>query len=70
MENIVEHYDAVVIGSGHAGSEACLALSRLGKKTLLGYSSDEIASFKDMEEFYPIEEQKLYGVVGIEIELI
>ena len=35
IENIVEHYDAIVIGSGHAGSEACLALSRLGKKTLL-----------------------------------
>ena len=35
MENIIEHYDAIVIGSGHAGSEACLALSRLGKKTLL-----------------------------------
>ena len=35
LENVVEHYDAIVIGSGHAGSEACLALSRLGKKTLL-----------------------------------
>lgn len=35
MENIIENYDAVVIGSGHAGSEACLALSRLGKKILL-----------------------------------
>jgi len=35
MENFVDHYDAIVIGSGHAGSEACLALSRLGKKTLL-----------------------------------
>ena len=35
LENIVDHYDAIVIGSGHAGSEACLALSRLGKKTLL-----------------------------------
>lgn len=33
--NFVEEYDAIVIGSGHAGSEACLALSRLGKKTLL-----------------------------------
>ena len=31
----VDNYDAIVIGSGHAGSEACLALSRLGKKTLL-----------------------------------
>ena len=35
IENYVDEYDAVVIGSGHAGSEACLALSRLGKKTLL-----------------------------------
>ncbi len=35
MKNAVEKYDAIVIGSGHAGSEACLALSRLGKKTLL-----------------------------------
>ncbi|HBF67996.1 MAG TPA: tRNA uridine-5-carboxymethylaminomethyl(34) synthesis enzyme MnmG, partial [Firmicutes bacterium] len=31
----VDSYDAVVVGSGHAGSEASLALSRLGKKTLL-----------------------------------
>ena len=35
LENVIDHYDAIVIGSGHAGSEACLALSRLGKKTLL-----------------------------------
>lgn len=35
MENVIDRYDAIVIGSGHAGSEACLALSRLGKKTLL-----------------------------------
>ena len=36
MENIQnEFYDAIVIGSGHAGCEACLALARLGNKTLL-----------------------------------
>ncbi len=35
MEDIIDNYDAIVIGSGHAGSEACLALARLGKKTLL-----------------------------------
>lgn len=35
IENYLDSYDAIVIGSGHAGSEACLALSRLGKKTLL-----------------------------------
>lgn len=28
-------YDAIVIGSGHAGSEASLALARLGNKTLM-----------------------------------
>lgn len=28
-------YDAIVIGGGHAGAEACLALARLHKKTLL-----------------------------------
>lgn len=28
-------YDAVVVGSGHAGCEACLALARKGVKTLL-----------------------------------
>ena len=33
MNNV--QYDAVVIGSGHAGSESALALARLGKKTLL-----------------------------------
>ena len=31
----VENYDAVVIGSGHAGCEACLALARKGIKTVL-----------------------------------
>lgn len=35
MTNFIDTYDAIVIGSGHAGSEACLALSRLGKRTLL-----------------------------------
>src|SRR5574344_240546 len=36
MENIEEkEFDAVVVGSGHAGCEACLALARTGKKTLL-----------------------------------
>jgi len=28
-------YDIIVIGSGHAGSEACLATARMGLKTLL-----------------------------------
>lgn len=28
-------YDVIVVGGGHAGCEACLASSRLGKKTLL-----------------------------------
>ena len=37
MENLDELYnfDAIVIGAGHAGCEACLALARMGKRTLL-----------------------------------
>ena len=31
----LKEYDAVVIGSGHAGCEACLALARTGHKTML-----------------------------------
>mgnify|MGYP004582120799 CR=1 FL=1 len=30
-----DRFDAIVIGSGHAGCEACLALARKGHKTLL-----------------------------------
>ena len=30
-----EHYDVIVIGGGHAGTEATLAAARLGMRTLL-----------------------------------
>jgi tRNA uridine 5-carboxymethylaminomethyl modification enzyme len=30
-----DHFDVIVIGGGHAGTEACLAASRMGCKTLL-----------------------------------
>lgn len=39
-------------------------------KTLLGYRENETASFKDMEAYYPLDEQAKYGVVGIELKLI
>lgn len=35
METIINDFDAVVIGAGHAGCEAALALSRLGIKTIV-----------------------------------
>ena len=31
----VEHYDVIVVGGGHAGTEACAAAARIGCKTLL-----------------------------------
>ena len=30
-----EEFDVIVIGGGHAGTEACLASARMGRKTLL-----------------------------------
>ena len=35
MEEIKNNFDTVVVGAGHAGCEAALALSRLGHKVLL-----------------------------------
>ena len=37
-------------------------------KIKLGYHEDEDENPKDMEEYYPISEQKKYGVLGIEIK--
>lgn len=39
-------------------------------KISLGYNSNESADPKDMEQYYSLEEQQKYGVVGIEIEVI
>lgn len=35
LDSYQKNYDAIVIGAGHAGVEACLALARLGHKTLV-----------------------------------
>lgn len=39
-------------------------------KVSLGYKENEIANYKDMEQYYSQDEQSLYGVVGIEVELL
>lgn len=44
LDSYQKKYDAIVIGCGHAGVEACLALARLGHKTLaVTLSLDAIA---------------------------
>ena len=37
-------------------------------KVSMGYTEDEIADPKDMEEYYSKEDQEKYGVLGIEIK--
>ena len=44
MPNIIENYDVVIIGAGHAGCEAALASARLGMETIIfTVSVDSIA---------------------------
>ncbi len=44
MKNIVENYDIVIVGAGHAGCEAALASARLGMNTIMfTVSIDSIA---------------------------
>ena len=35
MKHQQQHFDVIVIGGGHAGTEACLAAARMGRRTLL-----------------------------------
>ncbi|MDQ3612920.1 MAG: FAD-dependent oxidoreductase, partial [Chloroflexota bacterium] len=35
MKQLSKHYDVIVVGSGHAGSEAALASARAGCSTLV-----------------------------------
>ena len=36
QQKLTTFYDSIVVGGGHAGIEAALALARLGFKTLMG----------------------------------
>ena len=39
---VVDTYDVIVIGAGHAGCEAALASARLGAKTLMAISMGSV----------------------------
>lgn len=45
LESYQKQYDAIVIGCGHAGVEACLSLARMGHKTLAVTLSLDAISF-------------------------
>ena len=45
-------------------------LYKVFPKEALGYLPDEEAKPEDLEIYYPLEEQKQYGVVAIEIEKV
>ncbi len=45
MVSMNKHFDAIVIGAGHAGVESAVALAKLGKKTLLLSLSLDAVSF-------------------------
>lgn len=36
----------------------------------MGYSESDAADPKDMEEYYGVEEQEKYGVVGIKVKVL
>ena len=38
-------------------------------KSLLGYNENDEASPKDMQKYYSLEDEKKYGVLGIEIKI-
>ena len=40
--NYPHHYDVIVIGGGHAGTEACLAAARMGCSTLLTHNVETL----------------------------
>lgn len=37
-------------------------------KISLGYKEEDVANYKDMEQYYSVDEQTKYGVLGIEIK--
>ncbi len=62
-----DNYDVIVVGAGHAGSEAALAAARMGNKTLL------VTINLDMVAFMPCNPTVGWpskGIVGREIDAL
>ena len=71
--NVVENYDVVIVGAGHAGCEAALASARLGLNTIVFTVTAQAKYFKNSDQakdfLYDVMLQPVVKTIQIEKQL-